>query len=67
MPTEREFEICAELNLLPEHLYEANEAAARLGITEAQLVAAMRLGKIQCVDGGQAHFRGWHIAEVLVR
>ncbi|MDB5620610.1 MAG: oxidoreductase NAD(P)-binding subunit [Tardiphaga sp.] len=27
MPTEREFEICAELNLLPEHLYDASEAA----------------------------------------
>lgn len=67
MRTEREFEICAELILSPEHPYGANEAAAKLGITEAQLVAATRFGKIHGVDGHPAHFRGWHIAAVLVR
>ncbi|MDB5620605.1 hypothetical protein [Tardiphaga sp.] len=67
MPTQREFEICAELYLLPEHLYEASEAAAKIGITENELNAARRLGRIEFVDGNPVLFRGWHIAQVLAR
>jgi len=67
MPTESELEICAELNLLPEHLYDAQEAAAKLGISENELSMARRAGKIEFVEGSPVQYRGWHIAKVIVR